>query len=146
MRPHDKLIREQFFPEARRFEGEAFERAYRQRPITSRQRQPDRRAGAGNGIDLEGSATQQIDPPVPGIEVEVCTIEEAAVLLRKAAEQDVPAEVRMAAVGQRRDERAAFGECVAAVFQEDERIAKVLEDVGAEDVVEAAAQRRKTVV
>src|SRR5205823_5585094 len=45
----------------------------------------------------------------------------------------------------RRKERAAFGEGVAAIGEKDERIAKVLQDVGAEDVIEAAAQGREAV-
>src|SRR3954471_8564682 len=116
MRPHDELIREQFFPEPRRFEGDALERAYRQRSVPARQGEADRCTRAREAIDVEAGAMEELHPAVPGVEMKMSPVEEAAVLLRKTAEQDIPAKPGMAAVGQGGDEGAAFGESAAAVL------------------------------
>src|SRR5258707_5105007 len=110
MRSHDELVREEFFPEARRFEGEALERAHGERSVPAREREADRRAGGDGATDVEAGASEEINPAVPGIEMEMGAIEEAAIVLRKAAEQDVPAEVGVTAVRQGCEEGTAFGE------------------------------------
>src|SRR5207248_9054270 len=89
---------------------------------------------------------QQVDPAVPSVEMQMCTVEESAIVLRESSQQDVPAKPGVSAVGQRGEKCAARGESVPAGAQEDQGIAQVLQNVCAEDVVETTAQRRKSII
>ena len=78
--------------------------------------------------------------------MQVCAIEQAAIFRRKAAAQNVPAEVGVAAVGQRATSRPPSASTPAQVAQQDGGAAQVLQHVGADHEIEAAVQRRQTQV
>jgi hypothetical protein len=124
-----------------RDEGEALRQAHGGGLLPARQREPHRHARAGQGFHGEAGAGEQVQPAAPGVEAQVGAVEEAAVVLGKAAQQHVQAEPGVAAVGERGHQAAAGGEQAAQLDEPGQGVAQVFQDVGADDVVKGAVER-----
>src|SRR5688572_19026304 len=73
-------------------------------------------------------------------------VEEPSILLRKTAEQYLQTKVSVPAVGQRRNQRASSRQPLPAFDQHVQRIAKVFQNIGAEDEVELPVQCRQPAI
>src|SRR4051812_15112709 len=71
-------------------------------------------------------------------------IEQPPVILRKSPQQDVHAEIEIAAVGQRSDQFSLRIQHVSQLREQIFRTPQVLQDIRAEDIVEPLTHRRKS--
>src|SRR4051794_24681847 len=102
-------------------------------------------AGSGHKTDWNGrefdsgkpksGILEQPLPARPHEKANVCPVEKSLIVLRKSPEQDVGAEPEIPAVRKRGDQCAAWGEDAANLAEQRQRVAEMLEDVGAEHVI-----------
>src|SRR2546423_13329299 len=84
-RQHDKLIAEEPFPNPRRFKRQPLQHSDGGRSLPPGQRKTDRDTRAHHPFDAKAAAIQQLDPAIPGIEMQVRTVEQTKIVLRETA-------------------------------------------------------------
>ena len=109
-----------FLPSARRFVRQSFQRAHRGGclPISAAPGRWARRSSAGFRCGIR-TRLEQIHPAAPGIEMQVRAVEQAAIFGGETAGQNVPAEVSVAAIGQRCGQPSARRQHVAQFAQQE---------------------------